>query len=228
MPNSPAREFIAHYQEKGYIILKAILDAYNTSWAGPRLGDFSYRQIRENIEKYGVSYNPSPLLRKLEKEYGLIETTYHSSNQHWWRILNLKDIESAIKEYEGIPENEEEEDYRARMLRIQFLSLNPEKTLETLLRLSRKRRLSTYEKQIIQRIVFDDLPRIIDFLEQATAEYPDELSREISLAETILSTIEKLVTSQHKRRTTTRDERIRTGNLAGLENSPRRRFPESF
>ncbi|MEB3788829.1 MAG: hypothetical protein GSR72_02920 [Desulfurococcales archaeon] len=195
MKLSPAKAFIARYGERGYLVLKAILEARAHAWTGTELGDFSYRHVKEAIEKYGLSYNPSPLLRKLEKEYGLIETTYRSSTQHWWRIVDPKEIERTVKEYEGKEDEPDgyEEDYRARMLRIQFLSLDPERILETLQNLSRRKRLSSYEKKLLRQIVFEDLPHIVSFLEQASAEYSSELSREIAMAEAIISAAESLV-----------------------------------
>jgi hypothetical protein len=61
----PAEEFLAKYGEKGYLVLKAVLAAARTRLGGPRMGDFSYRDVKEYLRRNGVSYNPSLLLSRL-------------------------------------------------------------------------------------------------------------------------------------------------------------------
>ncbi|MCE4624659.1 MAG: hypothetical protein F7C35_02185 [Desulfurococcales archaeon] len=188
----PAEEFIAKYEEKGYMVLKAILVAARTRLGGPGLGDFSYKDVKRYLEKNGYNYNPSLLLSKLEREYGLIETTYKSGGQHWWKILDMEAIEDAVASYEGV-EPEEKLPPRARLLKIQFYSLDPERILDLLNRLSKRRRLSEHERRLLKRIVFEDLPRLVDFLEEASSSYPEDLEAEIEMAEAILGLAEKLV-----------------------------------
>ena len=48
---------------------------------------------------------------------------------------------------------------------------------------------------MLRRIAFQDLPLLVDFLERAKAEYPDELAAEIALAERILEEAEARVAS---------------------------------
>jgi hypothetical protein len=207
----PADEFLLKYGENGYLVLKAVLAASTTRLGGPRMGDFSFRDVKEYLEKNGVRYNPSLLLSKLEREYGLIETTYKSGGQHWWKIVDPEEIERAVSSYEGADTIEEgEEPARVKLLRIQFYSLEPERILETLYRLSRRRRLSEPERRLLRRLAFEDLPLLVRFLEEATAEYPEELEAEIAMAETILDMVEKL-TSTHKMPSTRR---------ASSENAP--------
>lgn len=194
----PAELFLAKYGEKGYLVLRAILAASRTRLGGPRLGDFSYRDVKDYLARQGVSYNPSLLLSRLEKEYGLIETTYKSGGQHWWRVLDLEEIERAVRSYEGREEPGDEDDSeppppRVRLLRIQFYSLEPDRILETLYRLKRRRRLSEAERRLLRRLAFEDLPRLVEFLEEAQASYPDELQDEIAMAETILDLVESLI-----------------------------------
>ncbi|MEB3774401.1 MAG: hypothetical protein GSR86_05695, partial [Desulfurococcales archaeon] len=185
------REFLARYGERGYLVLKAIVEEADRNWGEPRLGDFSFKGVRSRIRGYGVEYNPAPLLSKLEKEYGVIETTYRSSTQHWWRIVDRDSLIEALRVYEGSPEGEL--DARARLLRIQFYSLDPERILEVLRRAGARRRLSDYDRRRIRRIVFEDLPLVVRFLEEAEGEYEDLLAREIALAHAILDAAEKLV-----------------------------------
>ncbi len=211
-------EFLARYGEKGYLVIKAILSAADSNWLGGSLGDFSYKMLREKLEEMGVSYNPSPLLSRLEKTYGLIETTYKSGGQHWWRIVDREALERGVRLYEGVEEPDPQEDYgetsyRVKLLRIQFYSLNPQSLLETLARLSRKKRLADYDRRVLRRIVFEELPLLVDFLEKAQEEYPEELSQEISLAETILDMVEKIVQPSHP---------ARVGGRLGRETTPPR------
>ncbi len=215
----PADEFLAKYGDKGHAVLKAILAASRTRLGGPRLGDFSYRDVKEFLARQGISYNPSPLLSKLEKEYGLIETTYKSGGQHWWRIVDPDSIERAVARYEGAEESPDEEPYRARMLRIQFYALNPDRIMETLYRLQRRKRLTPHEQKLLRQIVFEDLPRIVEFLEEAEASYPEELHAEILMAEAILQLAERIVVGS--RRAGSRGQ-----SVLGLENALARRGRE--
>ncbi len=189
----PAREFIAAYGERGYLVLRAVLDA---AAAAPRarLGDFEFKMVRRRLRELGLEYNPALLLSKLEKEYGLIETTYKSSSQHWWRILDRRGIEEAVAEYEGRTPTPPD-DPRLRLLRVQFYSLQPERLLEELRRLPPRPRPGSREAHALRRIAFQDLPLLVEFLERARAEYPDELAAEIALAERLLEEAEARVAS---------------------------------
>lgn len=185
-------EFIAKYGERGYLVLKAILEAAKRAKKPFSLGDFSFKDVKAVLKSMGVDYNPAPLLSKLEKEYGVIETSYKSSSQRWWRIVDRRTLESIVREWEGRPEPDPE-DPRLRMLRIQFYSLQPYEILDLLTRLSKRRRLNSAEKARLRRIAFEDLPLIVDFIERAQSDYPDELSQEIAVAESILDLFEELV-----------------------------------
>lgn len=154
-----------------------------------RLGDFDFKGVKRRLRELGVDYNPSLLLARLERDYGLIETTYKSGSQHWWRIVDLKAIEEALAEYEG-RQPARSEDPRLRLLRIQFYSLQPERILEELRRIPARPRPGSREAMVLRRIAFEDLPMLVEFLERAKAEYPDDLAAEIELAERILAEAE--------------------------------------
>ncbi|WP_460125211.1 hypothetical protein [Stetteria hydrogenophila] len=188
-----AREFLAVYGERGYLVLRAIRDAARLTPGGRvRLGDFDYKSVKRRLKELGVDYNPSLLLARLEKEYGLIETTYKSGSQHWWRILDPRALEEAIAEYEG-REPGGGGDPRLRLLRIQFYALQPDRLLEELRRLPARPRRGSREEDELRRIALRDLPLLVEFLERARSEYPDELSAEIDLAERILAEAESKV-----------------------------------
>lgn len=95
-------EFLARYGERGYAVLRAAVEATlgSNGRHGVRLGDFNYREVVAKLRSYGLEYNPSNLLSILEREYAVIETSYKSSNQHWWRFLDLEAVIEALDEYE--------------------------------------------------------------------------------------------------------------------------------
>ncbi|BAA80945.2 hypothetical protein APE_1936.1 [Aeropyrum pernix K1] len=201
------RGFLERYGEKGYIVLKAILEESQSPGRGPKPGDFSFRGLRARIASYGLEYNPSLLLARLEREYGVIETSFRSSNQHWWRIRDRRSVEKAVREYEGA--EEEPLDPRVRVLRIQFWSLEPERLLKRLRRLSSLRSQTPRDRRAIREIAFEILPLLARFLEEAY-NYEEQLEREIMLAEEILSEAEKALASpsQPKARLLGEDARI--------------------
>jgi hypothetical protein len=187
-----ASEFIATYGERGYYLLRAILEAARELVGRGRLGDFDYKTVKRKLREMGLDYNPSLLLSRLEKEYGLIETTYRSGGQHWWRILDIAEIEDAIAEYEGRPPlSESLSDPRVRLLRLQFYALEPMRLLERLERLSRRR--GREAQRAFRDIVFRELPGVAEFLSKVREEgLEEELAPEAALAERILEAAEKI------------------------------------
>ena len=182
-------EFVAKYGERAYYILKAIIDA-TMRVRGARLGDFDLKSLKEALSSYGLEYNPVPLLYSLEKRYGVIRTSYRSSQQHWWVIVDRKQIERAVASYEG---RDAGDDYGLKLLRIQFYSLEP---LEVLRRLKAAATADRRAKRrVLESIAFGILPRLVEFLEKAKERYQYELSGEIRIAEEIVYLAEALATS---------------------------------
>ncbi|MCE4611552.1 MAG: hypothetical protein F7B17_06250 [Desulfurococcales archaeon] len=182
-------EFMARYGERAYALLKAILEEASKPRRGPSLGDFSFKGVKARLSSYGVEYNPAILLSKLEKEYGVIETSFRSGSQHWWRIVDREAIENAVREYEGAPRSDVL-DPKVRVLRVQFASLDPEGVLRELERIASSPRLTRRELERLREIAFNTLPLIASFLEQAS-EYEDELAYEVNLASEILAAAER-------------------------------------
>ncbi len=212
-------EFIARYGERGYAVLKAIIEEASSNWASFKLGDFSFKGVKKRLASWGLDYNPSLLLARLEREYGVIETSYKSSSQHWWVILDRDALEEAVREYEGVDESPDA-DLRVKALRLQFYSLEPLRILGQLKRMLRQGRLSSQEKKLLRRIAFEEVPLLVEFAEKAI-EYRDALSRELSIAEEIISTAEKLVAMMIERTSGLEDSSLR-----GLF-KPRKESPES-
>ena len=192
MGDDSLSEFIARYGERGKIILRAILEVARMRSVKEGLGDFSFKDIKTWLARQGIEYNPSLLLSKLEREYGVIETSYRSSSQHWWVIIDRKSIEEALAE-EGYyePASEALGEPMGKVLRAQFYSLEPHYVKSQLKRLARARRLSRRDMRVFREIAFNRLPFIARFLEESS-EYPDALEYERLMAEEILELAESV------------------------------------
>ena len=167
-------DFLARYGERGYAVLRAILETYYSGQGsrGVRLGDFSYRDVVNRLRAWGLEYNPSMLLRVLEREYGVVETSYSSRNQHWWRISSPEEVAAALEEYEaGVNAEEsggdEVEDPEVELLRLQIASLDPDGILERLEKLSVRPRLSRQELLVLRSLAFNELELVVKLLRRA-------------------------------------------------------------
>ncbi|HIC98350.1 MAG TPA: hypothetical protein EYP08_01460 [Pyrodictiaceae archaeon] len=191
-------EFLAKYEERGLLVLKAAIAAAiaRKREGGVKLGDFSYRDIVVRLRAQGISYNPSMLLRILERDYGVIETSYRSGNQHWWKFVDFDSVVEAVEAYEkgddaigALKEDDEEigleSDPRVELVRVQVAALRPRKLLKTLRVLAAKKRLTSRDVKVFQDLAFNVLPKLVHVLEKAR-EYEEELVEEIALLEKVL------------------------------------------
>jgi len=137
------REFLERYGDKGYLLLKIALEITYDPEIDHRLGDFSYKHIVFKLQRLGINYSPQNLLRILEKEYGLIEKTYISTTQKWWKFIDPETVKQVLLEYSGVSEVEYP---RVKLLKIKYNSLEPLTLLNTLRRLALKDRLIPVEK----------------------------------------------------------------------------------
>jgi len=153
------REFLEEYGERAALVLKAALqvtDKYRAEGKNA-LGDFDYKGLTQTLKLMGVEYKPSLLLSKLEKEYGIIETTYKSGNQHWWRFVE----EDAVRE--ALEEEDEVEDPKLVMLKVQAAALG----LKLLLS---KKRLSASDKKWFRNFAFETLPLVAKLAQEVVEE----------------------------------------------------------
>ncbi len=183
-------EFLANYGERGLAVLRAAVEAASAPRRrGVRLGDFSHREVVEKLRSWGISYNPSTLLRILERDYGVVETSYRSSGQHWYRFIDLDAVVEALDAYErGVDAGGEEDpvegelDPEVELLLVQIASLDPHGLLERLRRLLRRPRLGRAELAAFRRMAFDELEaaaRLLRRAEELGYEGPEvELLRE--------------------------------------------------
>lgn len=185
--------FLEKYGEKGLIILKAAYDISQDPNIDHRLGDFSYKHLVLKLASLGFSYNPTNMLRILEKDYGIIEKSYSSSNQSWWRFVDIEAVRSALGEYYGTSI----EDPRVKLLLIKYKSVEPWSTLEMLRRLAFKENLTNSDKENFKNFVFNNLDKIVELLnnmekyEEVFAGEINVLREILNLADLVSSKIEK-------------------------------------
>jgi len=167
-------EFLAQYGERGYAVLRAAVDAALSSRSnrGVRLGDFSHREVVARLRAWGIEYNPSMLLRILERDYGVVETSYRSGNQHWWRFIDLDAVVEALEEYDrgtSVDEEavEEIEDPEVELFRLQVASLDLPGLIGELRRLAARPRLGRGELVRLRRLAFGELVEVVRLLRRA-------------------------------------------------------------
>jgi len=185
-----AKEFLEEYGERAALVLKAALqvaDEYRASGKNA-LGDFDYKGVVKKLKLMGVDYKPSLLLSKMEKEYGLIETTYKSGNQHWWRFVD----EEAVRE--ALEEDEELEDPKLVMLKVQASALELDKLKEKLKLLMSKKKLSASDKKWFRTFAFETLPLVVKIAQEVVEEgYEDpELLESVRVLKLALRVARKL------------------------------------
>jgi hypothetical protein len=159
-------EVLTRYGDRALYVLKAGLELLDENrLLGKKIpGDFDGRSLNRKLREWGISYNPNQLLRTLERDYGIIETTYRSSTQRWWRFVDEKAVRAALKIYEG--DSEFIDDPEIFMLELQVEITNIDSILRELKELVSKSRLSLAERQRVKDIVINVLPEIVKVYKQ--------------------------------------------------------------
>lgn len=152
--------FLERFGEKGLLVLKAAYDISQDPNVDHRLGDFSYKHLVLRLASMGLQYNPVNLLRVLEKEYNIIEKSYTSSNQTWWRFTDIESIKRALSEHYNI----EADDPKVRALLIKYKSLEPAIILDRLRRLLVKDKITSSDKEAFKEFVFSELDKITSLI----------------------------------------------------------------
>ena len=178
------KDFLDKYGDKGVVVLRSAVEvSMNNGFRSRRFGDFSYKSLVIKLRSMGINYNPSNLLRILERNYGILEKTFSSSNQTWYKFIDIDAVREAIQEYMGIINNSDDPDIR--LLRIKYRSLQPDKILSVLKSLYRKPRLNKYDIGLFREIVFKDLDLVTDLLNRML-RYEDLFTNEIMVLNEIL------------------------------------------
>ncbi len=179
-------EFLNNYGDKGFIVLKTALEVALDPSIDHRLGDFSHKLVVIRLRRSGVEYNPSNILRILEREYGITERTYDSKRQRWWRFIDTDSVREALLEYTG---HSLEGDPRLRLLLLKYKSIEPLNILAQLKRLAAKNVLTPVDKKVFRSLVFNELEVVVDLLESMSM-YEDVFEQETGVLREILSLAE--------------------------------------
>jgi hypothetical protein len=174
-------EFLLKFGERGESVLRAALE-YSEENENKELGDFSYKGVVDKLIDMGYNFDPKMLLRSLEKDFGITETTYKSSNQHWWKFLDKEQVSLALSD-------SGQQDPRVRLIFLKFYSLDPKELQRKLEFYSRKTVLSEMDKKNFRKLVFEEI-------EQLTQLYDDAIQYEETQG--IAKQINKLLTLAYK------------------------------
>lgn len=191
-------EALLKYGEKARVILNACIEASNAN-ESKELGDFSYKQLIEVLHRNNVDYDPKSLLRLLEEDFGIIQTTYRTSGQHWWKFVDKHQILEALRG------SEENDDPRIAVIKVQAESLGLKELEKKLTFLLRKPKLSDIDKRILKRIAFEDLPLLLKVYEEAssyeeTYDIAERIRSIIDLARKVVSKLNENTTNEQKER----------------------------
>lgn len=174
--------FLEKYGEKGLLVLKAAYDIAQDPNVDHRLGDFSFKHLVLRLASMGFNYNPINILRIMEREYGIIEKSYTSSNQTWWRFVDIDATRSTLSEQYGA----QLEDPVIKSILIKYRSLEPRSIMETLKRLLAKESLTNADKELFKNIAFTTLDKIV-WLINEMEKYEEVFNPEIRVLREILN-----------------------------------------
>ncbi|MEM1917883.1 MAG: hypothetical protein QW504_04300 [Sulfolobales archaeon] len=162
---NPIEDLLSKYGGRAYYVLKAALEVAkeNREMGLSRLGDFDYRSLVRKLKSWGIEYNPSNLLKVIEKEYGLVRTSYRSSNQRWWVFTDISLVKLALEDSRDEPGDPEEE-----LLAIQIAVLDVDKVIAELTSILTREKISPTDEKKLKEIVLNDLPPIIEVYKKAT------------------------------------------------------------
>ncbi len=191
-------EFLMRYMDKGLLVLKTAYEISLENHGYKRPGDFDYRSLVIRLRSMGINYNPSNLLRILEKEYGIIERSYSTSTQKWFIFTDIDAVREALNEYMGL--SIPEENPKIKALRIKYNSLDVENILKSLKNMYRKTRLNKYDKEFLEKLAFEYIDKIVELIDRMS-EYESIFQKEISILHEIISLAEivSLKTTSHYR-----------------------------
>jgi len=163
------------YGEKAFIVLKTAYEIYqNNLISGKKLlGDFDFKTLINKLREKGFNYNPNQLLRIMERDFGIIETTYRSSNQRWWKFNDPSAVSKALSIYEGKYSDDVESDPEVALLRLQVDVVDIDSMLRIIAELTSKEHLTYAEKGKVKQLLFDEVPLIIKLF-KSTQEFEDE------------------------------------------------------
>ncbi|MEM1930997.1 MAG: hypothetical protein QW780_04865 [Sulfolobales archaeon] len=169
---NPVEDLLSKYGGRAYYVLKAALEVAeeNREMGLSRLGDFDYRSLVRKLKSWGIEYNPSNLLKVMEREYGLVRTSYRSSNQRWWVFTDISSVKLALEDSRDEPGDPEEE-----LLAIQIAVLDVDRVVAELTSILARERISPTDERRLKEIVLNELPQIVEVYKKA-ANYGNKFS----------------------------------------------------
>ncbi len=192
---SLVNEVLLRYGDRALYVLRAaweVAEEYRVS--GKKYpGDFDFKGVIRKLREWGLRYNPNQLLRILEREYGLIETSYKTVTQHWYVFTDRESVEKALRSYGGLDEVANEiADPEEYVLEIQISMLNIDSLISRVKKIYRKPRLTVADKEIIKEIVLKELPNVAKVMKEAL-KYGDKYSEFVNKASTLLKIVREVV-----------------------------------
>ncbi|MCD6323905.1 MAG: hypothetical protein J7L55_02205 [Desulfurococcales archaeon] len=185
-------EFLLKYGERGKAVLRAALEVaeeYSAS-GGNIAGHFDFKGLVTKLEEMGFRYNPSQLLRIMEREYGIIETTYKTSTRRWYSFTDLEAVREVLDRFDG--GSDIWEDPEVELLKIQMGILDLESLHRKIMRLSRGDHSSLRFREETRKIVFEELPYVVKVLKEAM-KYEELFPDFIAKASEVLRLSKELV-----------------------------------
>ncbi|MQL55849.1 hypothetical protein [Acidianus ambivalens] len=152
-------EALLRFGDRCKLILKAAISIAESN-DKKELGDFDYKTLVEKLQETGLDKDPKMILRALERDYGIIETTYKSANQHWWRFINIEEVKEAI--------GDEIEDPEIQLIKIQANSLNLTELERKLRFMLNKPVLSEVDRALFKKIAFEELNYVMEVYRKAS------------------------------------------------------------
>ena len=180
--------FLQKHGEKGLIVLKAASSIAKDPNVDHKLGDFSFKHLVLKLNSMGFSYNPVNLVRILEKEFGLIEKSYSSSNQTWWRFKDIDAVEEAVYSESG---SEKAEDPKVRLIAVKYRSLEPAEIYSFLQKALMKPTLTPADKAKFRAMAFNEIDQLVKLIDEML-EYEEFFEYEIGFIKEIFKLAEKL------------------------------------
>jgi len=182
-------EALSKYGGRAYYVLKAAVEVAEElrSSGAARLGDFDYKSLVAKLRSWGLSYNPSNLLRVLEREYGLVKTVYRSSNQRWWVFTDYAAVKLALSDERDLSDPDEE------LLALQIAVVDVDKVLAELGRLASKERLGSADERRFREIVLVELPQVVEVYKKALgygekyADFVGKVRKAVELARKVVA-----------------------------------------
>jgi len=186
-------EFLLKYGERGKAVIKAALEISQEyrdtgKWD---LGHFDFKGLVRKLEELGIHYNPSRLLRIMERDYGIIETSYRSGSQRWFTFSDMEAIKKVLKSLENST-SFLIDDPEAFVLELQVKAIRVDDIYKKVRDISSKPKLTAADKEFLKKTIFDDLPLIAKVLKE-TYRY-DGLFNEFKFrATSLLRLLNKLI-----------------------------------